>query len=90
MTEENGKNVAISPVAEECQMPDVLDIQPMIKVIRGMQVILDSDLARLYDVETRVLNQAVKRNLYRFPDDFMFQLNSDELKNLISQNVISR
>jgi len=46
----------------------------MIRVIRGQQVMLDSDLAQLYGVETKVLNQAVKRNIVRFPEDFMFQL----------------
>lgn len=51
---------------------------------------LDEDLASIYGVETRVLNQAVKRNSYRFPEDFMFQLTTDEFENLKSQNVISR
>ena len=50
---------------------------------------LDSDLARLYQVQTSALNQAVKRNLFRFPTDFMFQLTKAELKTLISQFVIS-
>ncbi len=50
---------------------------------------LDSDLAKLYGVETRVLNQAVKRNIERFPTHYMFQLTKDEFKNLMSQNVIS-
>jgi len=50
----------------------------------------DRDLAELYDVETRVLNQAVRRNEQRFPEDFMFQLTEREFKNLISQNVTSR
>ncbi len=45
-----------------------------IYLIRGQKIMLDSDLAELYDVETKVLNQAVKRNLERFPEDFMFQL----------------
>ena len=51
---------------------------------------LDSDLAKLYGVETRVLNQAVKRNIERFPSNFMFQLSIDEFQLLISQNVISK
>ncbi len=50
---------------------------------------LDSDLAELYGVETRVLNQAIKRNMDRFPSSFMFQLNEDEWAALISQSVIS-
>jgi membrane-associated protease RseP (regulator of RpoE activity) len=49
-----------------------------IRLVRGQKVLLDNDLARLYGVETRVLNQAVKRNADRFPGDFMFQLSSDE------------
>ena len=57
--------------------------------VRGEKIMLDRDLAELYNVETRVLNQSVKRNLKRFPKDFMFQLTEKELKNLISQNVIS-
>jgi len=50
---------------------------------------IDRDLAELYEVETRILMQAIKRNIERFPDDFMFQLNKQEFDNLISQNVIS-
>ena len=60
-----------------------------IYLIRGMKVMLDRDLAEMYGVETRVLNQAVKRNLKRFPEDFMFQLTSGEMKNWTSQIVIS-
>lgn len=58
-------------------------------LIRGQKVILDSDLAVLYGVKTMVLNQAVKRNIKRFPVDFMFQLTAKEMENLISQFVIS-
>ena len=54
------------------------NIKPLIKVIRGQQVMLDKDLATLYGIETRVLNQTVKRNIERFPDDFRFQLTKDE------------
>jgi hypothetical protein len=64
-------------------------IQNRIYTIRGVQVMLDSDLAQMYEVETRALNQAVSRNRERFPDDFMFQLTSEEWENLKSQNVIS-
>lgn len=71
------------------QLSDTIDIQPMIKVIRGQQVMLDSDLSALYGVETRRLNEQVKRNLERFPDDFMFQLRKEELDNLMSQNATS-
>lgn len=71
------------------QLSDTIDIQPMIKVIRGQQVMLDSDLSALYGVETRRLNEQVKRNIERFPDDFMFQLRKEELDNLMSQNATS-
>ncbi len=57
--------------------------------VRGKKVMLDRDLAEMYGVETRVLNQAVKRNERRFPADFMFQLTDLELENWKSQNVIS-
>lgn len=56
---------------------------------RGKKVMLDRDLAEMYGVETRILNQAVKRNAKRFPEDFMFQLSEDEFQNLISQIVTS-
>ena len=62
-------------------------IQSKILHLRGQKVILDRDLAVLYGVETRVLNQAVRRNISRFPDDFMFQLTRDEAKFLRSQFV---
>ena len=65
------------------------DIKGKIYTIRNMQVMLDRDLAELYQVETRVLNQAVKRNITRFPEDFMFQLTDDEMNNWKSQIVIS-
>ena len=59
-----------------------------IYAIRGEKIMLDKDLAELYNVETRVLNQSIKRNIKRFPKDFMFQLTEKEFKSLISQNVI--
>ena len=64
-------------------------IEQKIFIIRGAKVMLSSDLAKLYEVEIRVLIQAVKRNIDRFPPDFMFQLNDEEFKNLKSQIVIS-
>ena len=73
--------LAISPSA----------IAPKVHWIRHEKVILDFDLAALYGVEARALNQAVKRNLARFPDDFMFQLTpaeADEILYLVSQSVI--
>ena len=69
----------------------LVQIQNLIYVIRGQRVMLDRDLARLYEVETRALNQAVKRNIERFPENFMFQLTKEEFEELrpISQIVIS-
>ena len=64
-------------------------IQNKIYEIRGRKVMIDSDLAELYQVETRVLNQAVKRNIDRFPEDFMFQLTSQEWENMSSQIVMT-
>jgi len=86
---EKTEGKANKPVANCDQLPLTADIQPMIRVIRGQQVIIDRDLALLYGVETRVLNQAVKRNIERFPDDFMFQLNKEDVEILKSQNVTS-
>ena len=65
-------------------------IERAILLIRGQKVMLDSDLARLYEVQTKVLNQAVRRNFDRFPDDFMFQLSQTEFDDLKSQIVTSR
>jgi hypothetical protein len=65
------------------------NIKTKIYTIRGFQVMLDSDLAELYEADTKVFNQAVKRNEERFPDDFMFQLSSEEFENLRSQIVTS-
>jgi hypothetical protein len=65
-------------------------IKSKIFEIRDQKVMLDFDLSELYEIETRVLNQAVKRNINRFPQDFMFQLNEFEFANLKSQFVISR
>ena len=65
-------------VTNRDQLVVVYNIEPLIKVIRGQQVMLDKDLATLYGVETRTLNQAVKRNIQRFPSDFRFQLTMEE------------
>ncbi len=64
-------------------------IERRILLIRGQKVMLSADLAELYQVEARVLVQAVKRNITRFPEDFMFQLTEEEFSNLKSQIVIS-
>lgn len=63
-------------------------VAQLIRFIRGEKVILDRDLAQLYDVETRALKQAVKRNIKRFPGDFMFTLTENEIAAMVSQNVI--
>ena len=76
-------------------MPDIRSIVPAARVqqailaLRGHHVMLDEDLAALYGVKTKVLVQAVKRNLDRFPDDFMFQLSAEEFANLRSQIATS-
>ena len=67
---------------------ELTTIKNSIHEIRGKRVILDYELAKMYEVETRVLKQAVRRNLDRFPEDFMFELTEEEMKNLVSQNVI--
>ena len=64
-------------------------IQSKIYEIRGQKVMLDRDLAEMYGVQTKALNQAVKRNIDRFPEDFMFQLTSEETQNWRSQFVPS-
>lgn len=66
------------------------EIEHKIYFIRGKKVMLDRDLAALYGVETKVLNQAVSRNIERFPDDFMFQLTKEEFENWKSQIVTSK
>ena len=70
-------------------MDDLQIIQNKIYEIRGQRVMLDRDLTEMYGVETKVLNQAVKRNLKRFPDDFVFRVNHQEFTNLKSQIVTS-
>ena len=64
-------------------------IQNKIYSVRNQRVMLDLDLAKMYNVETRVLNQAVKRNIERFPEDFMFQLNEYEWNSMSSQIVMT-
>jgi len=65
-------------------------VESRIVLIRGLRVILDSDLAELYGVEVKNLNQQIKRNRSRFPDDFLVQLTQEEASNLRSQSVTSR
>ena len=73
----------------ENQLIPAADIERRIYLIRGQRVMFDRDLAELYGVTTAALNQAVKRNRDRFPDDFMFQLDREEFENWRSQIVIS-
>lgn len=70
-------------------MNEIELIQSKIFEVRGRSVMLDSDLAQLYQVEARVLNQAVKRNASRFPEDFMFRLTDTEWDNISSQFVMT-
>ena len=73
------KSIAVNPIS----------IERHIHIIRGQKVMLDTDLAELYGTTTMAFNQAVRRNIERFPSDFMFQLNADEYENLLSQFVMS-
>jgi len=73
---------------KEIKILENKEIQNKIFTIRNQQVMLDRDLAKLYGVETRVLKQAVKRNIERFPDDFMFELTENEINDMVSQFVI--
>lgn len=67
-------------------MDKIITIPNLIHMIRGCRVMLDSDLAMLYEVETKALNRAVKRNIERFPEHFMFHLTKEEWHNLRCQN----
>lgn len=73
---------------QESHIPETL-VTSKIYIVRNKKIMLDRDLAELYEVETRVLNQAVIRNMERFPEEFMFQLTSEEFEILISQIVTS-
>jgi hypothetical protein len=64
--------------AKELGMNEPVSIEPLIITLRGQRVILDADLAEVYGVQTKVLNQSVKRNVERFPEDFMFRLTETE------------
>jgi len=76
----------MAKVSKALMMPDEL-VMNKIYLVRGQKVMLDRDLAELYGVQTKVLNQAVKRNIDRFPEDFMFQLTMKEWESLRSQIV---
>jgi hypothetical protein len=70
-------------------LEQTLVIEPLIRTVRGQRVILDSDLATIYGVATKRFNEQVRRNIERFPDDFMFRLTEEEYENLKSQYVTS-
>ena len=82
---ENVKDIA--PINEDLNVVkyEVENIKNLIYNIRGKQVILDSDIAKLYEVETKRVNEAVKRNIRRFPEEFCFQLSEKEYNSLRSQ-----
>jgi len=82
------KKVSVT-AANSVQAVTLANLEHRILLLRGLKVMLSTDLAALYEVEPRVLNQAVKRNQDRFPEDFMFQLTSEEYSNLKSQLVTS-
>jgi len=82
------KHIAMPQKKDQLVVPDEI-ISSKIYLIRNKKVILDQDIAKLYDVETRVLKQAVKRNIERFPEDFMFELTKKEFEILRSQFVTS-
>ena len=82
MSEKSTEQTAIVPI-------DTGRIRDMVYTVRGVQVMLDADLARLYQVETRIINRNVARNANRFPEDFRFQLTKDEFEILKSQIGIS-
>jgi len=73
----------------EIQIIDENFIESKIYTIRNKQVMLDNDLAELYGVDTKRLNEQVKRNIERFPEDYMFELTTEEFENLKSQNATS-
>lgn len=81
-------NITMTKIVKRLNVPDEVIINK-IYLIRGQKVMLDKDLALLYNVSTGNLNKAVKRNPKRFPKDFMFQLTNEEFKNLIFQNGTS-
>ena len=77
------------PANKKQALTRVEPIEPVIRVIRGQRVILDSDLARIYGVTTKRMNEQVKRNRERFPNDFMFRLTADEVQALPSRSQIA-
>lgn len=74
-------------MAKDAEVILIDQIEPLIVTVRDQNILLDTDLAAMYGTTTKVLNQAVKRNLNRFPGDFLFQLTDDEWESLRSQSV---
>ena len=82
--------ISFDPAMSPARKIEKYSVESAIYVIRGQRVMLDSDLASIYGVSTRQLNQQLRRNLNRFPEDFAFQLRSEEFKALMSQFVTSK
>ena len=89
VTDDGQSIIPVQKGSAICDTPAVQQIEQRIFVVRNKQVIMERDLAALYDVETSQLNRQVKRNIQRFPEDFMFQLTKEEVKSLKCQNGIS-
>ena len=87
--EKENNNVILSNKKENLEKYETDNIKNLIYTIRGKQVMLDNDVAMLYHYETKKINQAVKRNIERFPEKFCFQLTEEEMENLRSQIVTS-
>ena len=85
---EENNNIALNPLSGN-NNSGLMPIENLIHIIRGQQVMIDSDLARLYGVETKRLKEQVKRNINRFPSDFMFELTKEETVRLRSQFATS-
>lgn len=93
LTNRSVQHAAITNMSKKKPQRDIVEpreIERAVHVVRGQRIMLDSDLARLYGVTTAALNQAVKRNTERFPDDFAYQLTEQEFSDLMSQIVISK
>ena len=90
MTDKIEKKESSELTTESDQLVGVDNIEPLIKIIRGQQVMLDRDLATLYGVETKRLNEQVKRNIERFPERFRFQLTKEEMPELVANCDLKR
>ena len=85
VTDDGQSIIPVQKGSAICDTPAVQQIEQRIFVVRNQQVIMDRDLAALYDVETSQLNRQVKRNIQRFPEDFMFQLTKEEVKSIFQR-----